>query len=186
MLGKRVIARMIGVQSRLVRVEDVREDGDVIVVDMRPRAHMARLCPHCWASCPRYDKGRVRRWRAMDWARVQVFVQAQVPRVSCVEHGVVTAAVPWARHEAWHTYAFEQAAAWFATQMSATGAAAWLRCSWRTIGTLVARVLEDLQAASGSDGLDGLARIGIDEISYRRGHFSGDPRPSPDVSSGAC
>lgn len=170
MLGKRVIARVIGVQSHLVRVQDVSEDGDVIVVELRPRAHMAALCPHCWARCTRYDRGGVRRWRATDAGRVQVFVQASVPRLSCPEHGVVTAAVPWARHGARHTYAFEQLAAWCAVEMSQSSATKLLRCSWRTIGTMVARVLVDLQAASGSDGLDGLTRVGIDEISYRRGH----------------
>lgn len=96
-----------------------------------------------------------------------------MPRVRCPQHGVVTAAVPWARHEARHTYAFEQVAAWCATQMSITAATALLRCSWRTIGVMVARVAADLQAAlaaAGDDGLGGLRRIGIDEISYRRGH----------------
>ena len=170
MLGKRVIARMIGVPYRLVRVGAAYEDGDDLVVQLRARPPVARLCPHCWAVCPGYDRGRVRRWRALDHGRVKVFVEATVPRVSCLEHGVVTAAVPWARHEARHTYEFEQAAAWMAVEMSATAAAKWLRCSWRTIGAMVARVLADLQAAAGGDGLDGLTRIGIDEISYRRGH----------------
>jgi transposase len=45
-----------------------------------------------------------------------------------------------------------------------------LRCSWRTIGVMVARVAADLAAEAGDDGLDGLRRIGIDEVSYRRGH----------------
>jgi transposase len=101
---------------------------------------------------------------------VRVFVQATVARVSCTEHGVVVAGVPWARHEARHTWAFEQQAAWCATQMSAAAAAKLLRCSWRTIGVMVRRVLADLQAHAGGDGLDRLRRIGIDEISYRRGH----------------
>ena len=83
---------------------------------------------------------------------------------------LLVAAVPWARHGARHTYAFEQVAAWCAVEMSATAATRLLRCSWRTIGVMVARVLSDLKGASGSDGLDGLTRIGIDEISYRRGH----------------
>lgn len=176
MLGKRVIARMIGVLPRLVRVAGTYQDqdaqGPVVVIRMRPRAHVRFLCPHCWAVCPGYDRGRgsVRRWRALDSGLLRTYVEAQVPRVWCLEHGVVTAAVPWARHGARHTYAFEQTAAWCATEMSGTAAAKLLRCGWRTIGDMVDRVLADLEAASGSDGLDGLTRIGIDEISYRRGH----------------
>jgi transposase len=167
---------MIGVLPGLVRVEGTYQDedaqGPVVVIRMRPRAHVRFLCPHCWAVCPGYDRGRpqVRRWRALDSGLLRTYVEAHVPRVSCIEHGVVTAAVPWARHGARHTYAFEQVAAWSATEMSGTAAARLLRCSWRTIGDMVDRVLADLEAAAGSDGLDGLARIGIDEISYRRGH----------------
>jgi transposase len=91
-----------------------------------------------------------------------------VPRVSCKEHGIVVAAVPWARHAARHTRAFDEAAAWCAVEMSGSAASRLLRCSWRVIGAIVARVAADLRA--GADDLDGLRRIGIDEISYRRHH----------------
>jgi transposase len=156
-----------------VRVLGVAEerDGDrvVMVVQLRPRAWHAQRCPHCQVRRPGYDAGRVRRWRALDAGRVRVFVESQVPRVSCPQHGVVTAAVPWARHRARHTRAFEETAAWSATEMTATAATKLLRCSWRTIGAMAARVLADLEAAAAGDGLDGLTRIGIVESSYRRG-----------------
>lgn len=168
---------MVGVEHRRVRVlgagQEVDEAGEaVLVVRMRARREPSGLarCGRCGRASPGYDAGRSRRWRALDAGRMRVFVQARVPRVSCPEHGVVTSAVPWARHEARHTWAFEQMAAWCATQMSAAAAAELLRCSWRTIGAMVKRVLADLRGRAGGDGLDGLRRIGIDEISYRRGH----------------
>jgi transposase len=40
--------------------------------------------------------------------------------------------------------------------------------SWRTIGSIVTRVNNDTETVV--DRLDGLRRIGIDEISYKRGH----------------
>ena len=49
--------------------------------------------------------------------------------------------------------------------MSATAAARLLRCTWRTIGQIIARVVADL---NGEDLLEGLTCIGIDEIAYRR------------------
>lgn len=136
----------------------------------QPKAKRRWWCPHCECRCPRYDPGRARRWRALDAGRVLVFLACQPPRVTCPEHGVVVAAVPWARHAARHTRGFEQTAAWCATQMSITAATTLLRCAWRTIGVMLSRVAADLRAGSGSDGLDGLAKIGIDEISYRKGH----------------
>jgi transposase len=43
-----------------------------------------------------------------------------------------------------------------------------LRIAWRTVGAIVARVVADGVAAR--DPLEGLRRIGIDEISYKKGH----------------
>jgi transposase len=173
-LSRRLLTRMLGIDPKQVRVLDAvaEELGGAprLVVSLRPKARWQSRCGRCRARCPGYDGGRTRRWRAIDFGRTVVEISAAAPRVACPQHGVVVAAVPWARHDARHTYAFEQVAAWCAVEMSATAATRLLRCSWRTIGVMVARVLTDLQAASGSDGLDGLARIGIDEISYRRGH----------------
>ena len=43
-----------------------------------------------------------------------------------------------------------------------------LRVAWRTVGSIVTRVNADIDATI--DRLEGLRRIGIDEISYKRGH----------------
>ena len=43
-----------------------------------------------------------------------------------------------------------------------------MRIAWRTVGAIVARVSADIDARV--DRLAGLRRIGIDEISYKRGH----------------
>ncbi len=43
-----------------------------------------------------------------------------------------------------------------------------MRIAWRTVGAIVTRVAKD--AMSGVDRLAGLRRIGIDEISYKKGH----------------
>ena len=45
---------------------------------------------------------------------------------------------------------------------------AFLRLAWRTVAAIVARVVADGRATN--DLLTGLARIGIDEIAYRKGH----------------
>ena len=64
--------------------------------------------------CPGYDAGTgSRRWRGLDVGTTQVYLQATAPRVACREHGVVVAAVPWARPGARYT-AFEDTCAWLA------------------------------------------------------------------------
>jgi transposase len=97
-----------------------------------------------------------------------VFVEAEAPRVRCVEHGVVVAHVPWARHGAGHTLAFDETVAWLVTQCSKTAVTELMRIAWRTVGAIISRVWVDVEALG--DRLDGLTRIGIDEISYKRGY----------------
>jgi transposase len=162
------LTRALGVDAGLVRLDKVEEVDGEILIWLRPRARHRWRCPHCQRRRPGYDPGRVRRWRTLDFGRSKVFVCARVPRVACDEHGVVVAAVPWARHAARHTRAFDDLAAWCAVEMSGSAASRMLRCSWRTLGAIVARVAADLRA--GEDDLEGLRRVGIDEISYRRHH----------------
>jgi len=42
----------------------------------------------------------------LDLGVIQAFHEADSPRVSCPQHGVVVAHVPWARHDAGHTRSF--------------------------------------------------------------------------------
>lgn len=123
----------------------------------------------CGCRCPRYDSGDGRRrWRALDLGTIRVSLEAQAPRVTCREHGVTVAAVPWARHGAGHTYAFDETVAWLATQASKTTVTQLMRVGWRTVGSIITRVWADVEART--DRLAGLRRIGIDEISYKKGH----------------
>ena len=98
---------------------------------------------------------------------VTAWLEAAAPRVTCPQHGVVTAAVPWARHGAGHTRFFDDQVAWLACATSKTTITALMRISWRTAGRIIERV--SAEKAAGSDALAGLRRIGIDEISYKKG-----------------
>lgn len=104
----------------------------------------------------------------MDFGTRQVWLEADAPRVRCKVHGPTVAAVPWARHGAGHTRDFDDMVAWLAVQCSKTAVTELLRVAWRTVGAIVARVQADID--SSVDRFDGLRRVGIDEISYKRGH----------------
>ncbi len=77
-------------------------------------------------------------------------------------------AVPWARHRARFTWAFEDQAAWLAVNTSKSAVAELMRIAWRTVGGIYERVCAEAQRDV--DLLAGLRRIGIDEISHRKGH----------------
>ena len=167
--GARVWARLLGVEKTVVERVGFDEDEAVIVASVRPARGQRRRCGVCRRRSPGYDRGEGRRrWRALDLGTVRVFVEADAPRVCCPVHGVVVAAVPWARHGAGHTLAFDQTVAWLATVCSKSAVTELMRIAWRSVGAIVARVWAD--TAGRTDLLAGLRRIGIDEISYRKGH----------------
>ena len=154
-----------------VVVEGVEFDEveQAVVVSVRPRKAAKRRCGRCGKLCRGYDPGEGRRrWRTLDLGLIRAFLEADSPRVRCAEHGVVAAQVPWARHGAGHTYAFDDTAAWLVTHCSKSAVRDLLRIAWRTVGSIITRVVADAEAET--DRFANLRRIGIDEISYKRGH----------------
>jgi transposase len=160
---------VLGVEKTVIERLVFDEDADLLVAHVRPTSRARWRCGVCGRRCPGYDTGEGRRrWRALDLGAMRAVLEADAPRVSCPEHGVVVAAVPWARHDAGHTYAFDETVAWLATQSSKSTVTALMRIAWRTVGSIIARVWADVDATC--DRLAGLRRIGIDEISYKKGH----------------
>jgi transposase len=142
-------------------------EGEVIVA-VRPSFRERDRCGECRRRCGRYDQGEGRRrWRALDLGSTFCFLEADAPRVSCRRHGVVVAAVPWARHQARFTRAFEDQVAWLACNCSKTAVAELMRVAWRSVRGILERVADE--ARRDVDLLDGLKRIGIDEISHKKG-----------------
>jgi transposase len=165
----RLWAGLLGVENTVVERVEFDENESVIVASVRPGRGWRRRCGLCRRRSPGYDQGEGRRrWRALDLGTVRAFVEADAPRVCCPVHGVVVAAVPWARHGAGHTHSFDQTVAWLATVCSKSAVTELMRIAWRSVGAIVARVWAD--TAGRVDLLAGLRRIGIDEISYRKGH----------------
>jgi len=165
----RVWKRLLGVEHTVVERVLFDEDAQAVVACVRPTRSRRRRCPLCARRCPGYDQGEGRRrWRALDLGVVQAFLEADAPRVCCRQHGVIVAAVPWARPGAWFTRGFEDTCAWLAVHTSRSAVGELLRIAWRTVGRVCARVAAE-QAAK-VDRFQGLRRIGVDEISYKKGH----------------
>jgi len=175
--NRSVWSRLLGVENTVVERVEITgqddgpdDDGQLLVIaHVRPRKRFRSRCGICRRRCAGYDQGEGRRqWRALDLGPVRAVLEAGAPRVSCPGHGVTVAAVPWARHGAGHTRYFDDTAAWLACVTSRTTITQLMRISWRTAGRIVTRVSAEIEA--GLDRFAGLRRIGIDEISYKRGH----------------
>jgi transposase len=162
--------RALGVDRATV-IEDVDfdEESETVVVHVRPRRSTKRRCGRCGVRAPGYDQGEGRRnWRALDLGTLMCFLQADSPRVKCPTHGPTVAQVPWARHGAGHTRDFDDQVAWLVTHTPKSTVGELMRVAWRTVGSIIERVVADGRAAH--DPFSGLTRIGIDEISYKKGH----------------
>jgi transposase len=160
---------LLGVDWTVVEDIEFDEDQQVLVAHVRPRKGARGRCGRCQRRCASYDLGQGRRqWRALDLGTIRVMLEGDAPRVSCRTHGVTVAAVPWARHGAGHTRVFDEQVAWLATQCSKSAITQLMRIAWRTVGAIISRVWDDIDALH--DRYAGLERIGIDEISYKRGH----------------
>ena len=170
MLAANVWRKLLGVDRATVIEEiDFDEEAESVVVHVRPRRSTKRRCGRCGRRAPGYDQGEGRRnWRALDLGTLQCFVQADAPRVNCPEHGPTVAQVPWARHGAGHTREFDDQVAWLVTHTAKSTVVDLMRVAWRTVGSIITRVVDDGRAAH--DPFDNLTRIGIDEISYKKGH----------------
>ena len=171
MRAVRVWRSVLGVQHTVIEKVELEAQGgeEVLVATVRPTRWRQGRCGRCDRRAPRYDNGDgPRRWRSLDAGTTRVFLQAAAPRVNCPVHGVVVAAVPWARHGSRFTSAFEDTVAWLACHAAFTVLAALLRITWRSVAAVITRVVA--ARAAQSDRLTGLRRIGVDEISYRRGH----------------
>ena len=171
MRGDSLWRAVLGVENTVIEDVEFDEDSSVVVVAVRPTARKRSRCGRCQRRCRGYDQGRGgrRRWRALDVGVVQMWLEAEAPRVKCPAHGVVVAHVPWARHGAGHTHAFDQTVAWLATQTAKSAVTELMQIAWRTVGAIIARVWADAEELV--DRFDGLTRIGIDEVSYRRGRL---------------
>lgn len=172
MRNGRMVLRGLGVEGAVL--EDMRwEQGgrhnQRLVVVVRVNRRERGRCGVCGRRCPGYDSGAgERRWRAPDFGLVEVYIEAAAPRVQCDKHGVIVQRVPWARHGCGFTRAFEDRVAWLSVRTDKTTVSTLLGIAWRSVGKILSRVSDDRRNAL--DVLSGVTRIGIDEVSYRKGH----------------
>lgn len=137
-----------------------------VVVGLRRR--FRRLtCPCGFKTRAAYDSS-VRRWRHLDLGAGRLQLECEIRRLSCRNcNRVRTEQVPWARPGARHTRDFEDVVAWLAQRLDKSAVSKLLRCSWEAVANIVVRVVAD---AIDDSRLEGLYRIGVDDVSYRKGH----------------
>ena len=166
--------KLLNVKNTVVESHDFYSDKDGVVhlrIKARPSAWHRDDCPFCGRRCPGYDRPVKNRkvWRGLDFGGILVEIEADTHRIHCPEHGVVTAAVPWAYPGSSFTRDFDLTVTWLAEYLSRSAVANCMRIDWQTVGSYISRSLHDPEPER-AKRLDGLVNIGIDEASYRKGH----------------
>lgn len=105
----------------------------------------------------------------LDWGANKVYLRSKTHRVVCPEHGVVTAAVPWAFADSRFTKNFDLTVTWLASRLSKSGIVFYMDIDRKTVDRCIRRTLDHIEPNQ-SDRLKGLVNIGVDETSLRKGH----------------
>lgn len=167
MRDKELYAQILGIESPW-QVSDVdlsMSDGEV-TVHVEQEQGAKQSCPICGRVSPGYDSRR-RRWRHLDTCQYKTILVADVPRVKCEEHGVVTVSVPWAEPGSGFTAMFEALVIDWLKEASISAVSRLMGLSWNAIDGIMQRAVER-----------GLTRreetspthIGVDETSFRKRH----------------
>jgi transposase len=159
-----VFKRLLGVIS--MSVKDVGLEGKELVADVRPRWQRPR-CPECGAPGTIHQTREPRFWRDLAFGETVTLLRYAARRVDCKSCGVHVEAVPWAAPKSRFTRRMEELVAYLAQQMSKTAVCKLAGIDWRTVGTIVARIIGEKLDPS---RLNDLTVIGVDELSFRRNH----------------
>jgi len=162
-----LLKKLLGIKHLVV--DDFEVDAGALVIDVHPRWERPR-CSGCGRHrrCSRYDTLSARRWRHLDWGGVRIWLRYAPRRVSCRDCGVVVERVPWAASaKSRFTWDFEEQVGFFAQRLDKSAVELALGIAWRTVGAIIERVVTRRRP---SNPLKGLRTIGVDELSYRKGH----------------
>ena len=110
-----------------------------VIVHVERKAGAQPCCPTCSKPAPGYDSRR-RRWRHLDTCQYKTILEADVPRVKCPEHGVVTTTVPWAEPNSGFTALFEALVIDWLKEASTSAVARLMGLSWNAIDGIMQRV----------------------------------------------
>lgn len=168
MQDRDLYARILGLTDPW-RVVDVQLDtrGGEVRVKVEATASTQFACPECGKPCPRHDK-RERSWRHLDTCQFKTILTAPVPRVRCVEHGVLQVNVPWAEPGSGFTALMEAFVIdWLRSLATIQAVAKQMQLSWDEVDGIQQRAVARGLARRKPEAL---RRLGIDETSFQRRH----------------
>jgi len=141
--------------------------GDELVIRVRRRFQIL-TCPDCGTQVKGRFSKKKRRWRHLSIGGFKTYIETPIRRLRCPTcEAVKTERVPWARPGARFTRPFEDAVGFLAQRLDKTAVAELTDIAWVTVGQIAERLVAEKLL---EDRFEGLTKIGVDEISYRKHH----------------
>lgn len=164
---RKFVRFVVQLQGAVILGAGIDRERRAAVIHVRRRSNAAPRCSTCDRVMGGELKPVTQTWRHLDLMRCRSYVQADIRQGRCPVHGRRLERVPWASPGAEHTRAFDQMVASLVQVADKSAAQRMFRVVWRTVGRIVTRVVDEALPAN---RLDGLAALGVDEVSYKRGH----------------
>ncbi|WP_419633253.1 helix-turn-helix domain-containing protein, partial [Thiolapillus sp.] len=167
MRDKDLYAQILGIKSpwQVSGVELARSEGEV-TIHVEQEEGVQHCCPTCGEVSPGYDS-RKRKWRHLDTCQYKTILVADVPRVKCKEHGVVTVSVPWAEPGSGFTAMFEALVIDWLKEASTAAVSRLMGLSWNAIDGIMQRAVK--RGLSRREELS-MTQIGVDETAFKKRH----------------
>jgi len=167
MRDKDLYAKILGIKSPWqVSEVDLNVPKGEVTVRVKQKEGMRSCCPNCGKESPGYD-ARTRRWRHLDTCQYKTILIADVPRVKCEEHGVVTVSVPWAEPGSGFTAMFEALVIDWLKEASTLGVSRLMGLSWNAVDGIMQRAVERGLLRREETNV---TQIGVDETAFRKRH----------------
>ncbi len=123
-------------------------------------------CPTCRKNCMVYDHLKDRTWRDLDSIEFMTFIHANPPRISCPEHGVIEAIMPWTEKISRFSLRFEKRSIRMLQNLDTFNFTEIMNVSWDQAWNILDRAVKrGMERKRGRPSV-----IGVDEKSYRKGH----------------
>lgn len=141
--------------------------GPVFQVQLRPRRGCRPICSDCGKKRRAYDRLTERAFEFVPLWAIPVMFLYVMRRVDCPRCGVVVEMVPWATGKSPQTHALCWFLASWAKSLSWKETARRFQTSWDAVFRAVKHAVQwGLEHRS----LHGIAAIGVDELSWKKGH----------------
>ncbi|MGC8673355.1 MAG: ISL3 family transposase, partial [Thermoplasmata archaeon] len=146
-----------------VDVDSMKKNVDVYIAHEKGSK---LLCPVCRKECMVYDHLSERVWRDLDSIEFMTLIHATPPRISCPEHGVREAVMPWTEKRSRFTLRFETMSIRMLQNIDTYNFTEIMHLSWQQAWNIIERAVKrGRERKKGHPSM-----IGIDEKSYKKGH----------------